>query len=102
MKSEYTGPAVRKDPLADLNQFHDHGKNETLGDDAAPFVHSWNCTPPGSCRTAVTLPCTPTSPCDNLTNCPVHLAGIRGISLREGAGVPRICWRSSVGRASDL
>ena len=46
--------------------------------------------------------CTPTCPCDTLNNCPGHLAGIRGISLREGASFPRICWRSSVGRASDL
>jgi hypothetical protein len=34
--------------------------------------------------------CTPTCRCDNLTNCPGHLAGIRGISLREGASVPSI------------
>ena len=33
---------------------------------------------------------------------PEHSQGIRGIGLREGAIVPGICWRSSVGRASDL
>jgi hypothetical protein len=45
--------------------------------------------------------CASNSRCDNLINCPGHLAGIRGISLREGASFPN-CWRSSVGRAPDL
>jgi hypothetical protein len=34
--------------------------------------------------------CAISFPCDTLNNCPGHLAGIRGISLREGASVPRI------------
>ena len=34
--------------------------------------------------------CAETCPCDNLVNYPVHLEGIRGISLREGASFPRI------------
>jgi hypothetical protein len=46
--------------------------------------------------------CVETCPCDNLMNCPGHLGGIRGIGLRAGATFPRNCWRSSVGRASDL
>ena len=34
--------------------------------------------------------CASNSPCDSLVNCPGHLAGIRGISLREGASFLRI------------
>jgi hypothetical protein len=34
--------------------------------------------------------CTQTSACDTLNNCPGHLAGIRGISLREGASFPEL------------
>ena len=33
--------------------------------------------------------CTPKLPCDNLTNCPGHVEGIRGISLRESATIHR-------------
>lgn len=34
--------------------------------------------------------CAPSSPCGTLFNCPGHLAGIRGIGLREGASFPRV------------
>ena len=39
---------------------------------------------------ARSLSCTPSFPCGTLYNCPGHLAGIRGISLRDGASFPRI------------
>jgi hypothetical protein len=45
--------------------------------------------------------CAKFSACDNLTNCPGHLEGIRGILVPGRVLVPE-CWRSSVGRASDL
>jgi hypothetical protein len=34
--------------------------------------------------------CAATCQCDTLANCPGHLEGIGGISLREGASVPRL------------
>ena len=34
--------------------------------------------------------CTYNCQCDNLTNCPGHLVGIRGMSLRESADIPRV------------
>ena len=78
-------------------------RRPTRGEDAA-LRNRW-C---GTCGTAAPRHrgtnhgCIETCPCDNLVNCPGHLGGIRGIGLRAGATFPRNCWRSSVGRASDL
>src|SRR5437016_13059332 len=46
--------------------------------------------------------CAQSCPCDTFYNCPGPAEGIRGIRLRDSTAFPRICWRSSAGRASDL
>src|SRR5437762_6399876 len=107
------GLAFEPDGLAGIEKRRDLLQIEFLC-----FVHAGRqssaChSSPGSSCVGIPLPaqahlvldktrcCTPTWPCGTLYNCPGHLEGIGGISLRGDAPVPS-CWRSSVGRASDL